>query len=136
MNFTIEPLQEGDYENILCQWWRDWRWDPPSKDFLPEDGTGGFMVYDEGVPVCAGFMYRTNSKVVWCDWIISNFGYKNKQGRKEAIELLISTIVELAGESGNKFVYALIKNKPLINTYSKLGFTEASSYTTEMIKKI
>jgi len=136
MNFTIEPLQEGDYENILCQWWRDWRWDPPSKEFLPEDGTGGFMVYDEGVPVCAGFMYRTNSKVVWCDWIISNFGYKNKQGRKEAIELLISTIVELAGESGNKFVYALIKNKPLINTYSKLGFTEASSYTTEMIKKI
>jgi len=136
MNFTIEPLQEGDYENILCQWWRDWRWDSPSKEFLPEDGTGGFMVYDEGVPVCAGFMYRTNSKVVWCDWIISNFGYKNKQGRKEAIELLISTIVELAGESGNKFVYALIKNKPLINTYSKLGFTEASSYTTEMIKKI
>ena len=136
MNFTIEPLQEGDYENILCQWWRDWRWDPPSKDFLPEEGTGGFMVYDDGVPVCAGFMYRTNSKVVWCDWIISNFEYKNKQGRVIAIELLINTIVELAGESGNKFVYALIKNKPLINAYTKLGFTEASSYTTEMIKKI
>ena len=94
------------------------------------------MVYDEGVPVCAGFMYRTNSKVVWCDWIISNFGYKNKQGRAIAIELLINTIVELAGESGNKFIYALIKNKPLINAYTKLGFTEASSYTTEMIKKI
>jgi RimJ/RimL family protein N-acetyltransferase len=136
MKFTIEPLQEGDYENTLCQWWIDWRWDPPSKEFLPEEGTGGFMVYDDGVPVCAGFMYRTNSKVVWCDWIISNFGYKNRQGRKEAIELLINTIVELAGESGNKFVYALIKNKPLINTYKKLGFTEASSYTTEMIKKI
>jgi RimJ/RimL family protein N-acetyltransferase len=136
MKFTIEPLQEGDYENTLCQWWIDWRWDPPSKEFLPEEGTGGFMVYDDGVPVCAGFMYRTNSKVVWCDWIISNFGYKNRQGRKEAIELLINTIVELAGESGNKFVYALIKNKPLINTYEKLGFTEASSYTTEMIKKI
>jgi len=136
MKFTIEPLQEGDYENTLCQWWIDWRWDPPSKEFLPEDGTGGFMVYDDGVPVCAGFMYRTNSKVVWCDWIISNFGYKNRQGRKEAIELLINTIVGLAGESGNKFVYALIKNKPLINTYEKLGFSEASSYTTEMIKKI
>ena len=37
---------------------------------------------------------------------------------------------------GNKFIYALIKNKPLINTYVKMGFTEASSYSTEMIKHI
>ena len=94
MKLNIEPLQEGDYENILCQWWKDWRWTPPSKDFLPENGTGGFMVSDDGVPVCAGFMYRTNSKAVWCDWIVSNFEYKNKQGRKEAIELLINTIAD------------------------------------------
>ena len=76
MKFTIEPLQEGDYENILCKWWKDWRWTPPSKEFLPDNGLGGFMVYDDGVPVCAGFMYRTNSKAVWCDWIISNIEYK------------------------------------------------------------
>ena len=132
MKLNIEPLNEGDYENILCQWWKDWRWTPPSKDFLPDNGMGGFIVYDDGVPVCAGFMYLTNSKAVWCDWIISNLNYKNRQGRKEAIELLISTIANLAGELGNKFVYALIKNKPLINC----GFKEGSSYTTEMIKKL
>jgi hypothetical protein len=135
MKLNIEPLQEGDYENILCQWWKDWRWTPPSKDFLPENGTGGFMVSDNGVPVCAGFMYRTNSKAVWCDWIVSNFEYKNKQGRKEAIELLINTIADLAQELDNSFVYALIKNQPLINSYKKAGFVEGSSYTTEMIKK-
>jgi RimJ/RimL family protein N-acetyltransferase len=136
MQFTIEPLQEGDYENILCQWWKDWRWTPPVKDFLPDNGTGGFMVYDNGVPVCAGFMYTTNSKVVWCDWIISNINYKDRQGRKIAIEILIETIENLAKDLGNTFVYALIKNKPLINSYEKLGFTQAASYTTEMIKKI
>jgi hypothetical protein len=68
-------------------------------------------------------------------WIVSNFEYKNKQGRKEAIELLINTIADLAQELDNSFVYALIKNKPLINSYKKAGFVEASSYTTEMIKK-
>ena len=136
MQLSIEPLQEGDYEDILCQWWKDWRWTPPSKDFLPDDGLGGFIVYDDGVPVCAGFMYRTNSKAVWCDWIISNIEYKNRQGRQEAIELLINTIANLAQELGNKFIYALIKNKPLINTYNKCGFVEANSYTTEMIKTI
>ena len=55
MQLSIEPLQEGDYEDILCKWWKDWRWTPPSKDFLPENGTGGFMVFDSGTPVCAGF---------------------------------------------------------------------------------
>ena len=136
MKLNIEPLQEGDYENILYQWWKDWRWSPPSKEFLPDNGMGGFMVYDDGVPVCAGFMYLTNSKAVWCDWIISNFKYKNRQGRKEAIELLISTIANLAKELDNKFVYALIKNKPLIDTYKKVGFEEGSCYTSEMIKKL
>ena len=60
MKLNIQPLKETDYEDILCRWWRDWRWDPPSKDFLPEDGMGGFMVYDGDTPVCAGFMYVTN----------------------------------------------------------------------------
>ena len=101
---------------------------------MPDNGTGGFMVYDDGIPVCAGFMYLTNSKAVWCDWIISNFNYKNKQGRKDAIELLINTIATLAKELDNKFVYALIKNKPLVDSYKKAGFKEGSSYTSEMIK--
>ena len=136
MQLSIEPLQEGDYEDILCQWWKDWRWTPPSKDFLPDDGLGGFIVYDDGGPVGAGFMYRTNSKAVWCDWIISNINYKNREGRKIALQLLIQTVERLAKDLGYKFIYALIKNKPLINTYLKMGFTEASSYSTEMIKHI
>jgi hypothetical protein len=136
MKLNIKPLQEGDYENILCDWWKAWRWTPPSKDFLPDNGQGGFIVYDEEVPVCAGFMYITNSKVVWCDWIISNFEYKNKQNRRDAIELLISTISNMAKELDNKFVYALIKNKPLVDTYKSLGFTEGSVYNSEMIKNI
>ncbi len=136
MQLSIEPLQEGDYEDILCKWWKDWRWTPPSKDFLPDNGQGGFIVYDEEVQVCAGFMYITNSKVVWCDWIISNFEYKDKQNRRDAIELLISTISDMAKELDNKFVYALIKNKPLVDTYKSLGFTEGSVYNSEMIKNI
>jgi hypothetical protein len=136
MKLNIMPLNETDYEDILCKWWKDWRWNPPQRDFLPEDGRGGFIVYDKETPICAGFMYTTNSKAVWCDWIISNLYYKDRQKRKDALELLIKTISEKAESLGNKFVYALIKNKPLINTYVKCGFIEGSSYTTEMIKKI
>ena len=136
MSLTILPLNNKDYDNILCKWWKDWRWTPPTKDFLPDDGTGGFIVYDGDTPVCAGFMYTTNSKAVWCDWIISNLKYKDRQKRKEAMELLISTISHEAEVLGKKYVYALIKNQPLINVYKKVGFIEGSSYTHEMIKNI
>ena len=61
MNLNIIPLKESDYDNILCGWWTDWRWTPPSRDFLPDNGKGGFIVYDGDIPVCAGFMYDTNS---------------------------------------------------------------------------
>jgi|TARA_R110002020_G_scaffold363816_7_gene576122 RimJ/RimL family protein N-acetyltransferase len=136
MKLNILPLHADDYENILCNWWRDWRWTPPSKDFLPDDGMGGFMVYDGQVPICAGFMYVTNSKAAWCDWIISNLKYKDRQKRKEALELLVKTISDEAEALGKKYIYALIKNKPLIDVYKKVGFKEGDTYTHEMIKII
>tara|TARA_Y100001951_G_C11226293_1_gene231914 strand:+ start:461 stop:871 length:411 start_codon:yes stop_codon:yes gene_type:complete len=136
MKLNIIPLQQGDYENILCKWWKDWRWTPPSKDFLPDNGEGGWIVYDNDMPVCAGFMYLTNSKAVWCDWIISNFEYKDRQKRKEALELLVHTISLTAEDLGKKYIYALIKNKPLVNVYKKVGFIEGDAYTHELIKKL
>ena len=136
MKLNIRPLIAKDYDEVLCGWWKDWRWTPPSKDFLPEDGTGGFIVLDSEVPVCAGFMYETNSKAVWCDWIISNINYKDREKRKEALSLLIETISQTAESMGKKYIYALIKNKPLINVYKKQGFVEGSSYSHELIKQI
>lgn len=134
MNLNVKVLKEEDYDNILVNWWKDWRWTPPSKDFLPDNGKGGYMVYEDNTPICAGFMYLTNSKVVWCDWIISDFKYKDKEKRKEAIVLLVSTISNMAVHLEKKYVYALLKNQPLINIYKELGYVEGNSYTQEMIK--
>ena len=136
MKLYVRPLIAEDYDKTLIQWWFDWRWTPPSRDFLPENGEGGFIVYDGKTPVCAGFMYETNSKAVWCDWIISNIKYKDRENRKEALSLLIKRISEEAERLDKKYIYALIKNKPLINVYKKQGFVEGSSYSHELIKKI
>ena len=136
MSLYIRPLVATDYDIILLQWWSDWRWTAPSRDFLPDNGTGGYMVYDGETPVCAGFMYETNSKAIWCDWVISNIEYKDRTKRKEALSLLIKTISEQARMLNKKYVYALIKNKPLINVYKKQGFIEGASYSHELIKVI
>lgn len=134
MEFTIRKLNSTDYEEILTEWWNDWRWTPPLKDFLPENGEGGIIVYDGDIPVCAGFYYVTNSKVGWCDWIISNFQYKNKQKRKKALSQLVNILSETLKVNGCKYSYALLKSKSLISIYENNGYTQGDSYNTEMIK--
>jgi hypothetical protein len=49
-------------------------------------------VYDGDIPVCAGFIYVTNSRVAWVDWIISNKEYIEDK-RREAITMLIETLL-------------------------------------------
>jgi hypothetical protein len=136
MNFEVRKLNNTDYNLILTKWWKDWRWTPPPKDFLPENGEGGFIVYDKEIPVCAGFIYVTNSKVGWCDWIVSNFDYKNKEKRKKALTYLITILTNTLKLSGCRYSYALLKSKSLIDHYKENGYTKGDSYNSEMIKTL
>jgi|TARA_R110000824_G_C15212830_1_gene676810 hypothetical protein len=135
MEFDIRKLNPTDYDNTLVGWWKDWGWDAPAKDFLPDDGEGGLLVLDQDIPVCAGFIYITNSKVAWVDWIISNKNY-NKKNKHEAVKLLVDRLTGLCKKSGSKYAYALIKHKGLVETYTELGYTKADNYTQEMIKAL
>ncbi len=136
MELNIRSLNFDDYSDTLVKWWEDWSWEAPERDFLPDDGTGGFIVYDGDVPVCAGFIYVTNSKVAWVDWIISNKSYTDKEGRKQAITLLLLSLTNACELSGYKFVYALIKHEGLIKRYEDVGYVRGDKYNTEMIKRL
>ncbi len=134
MELNIKPLKDSHYDEVLVGWWKDWKWEAPLKDFLPDSGKGGLIVYDNETPVCAGFIYMTNSKVAWVDWIISNKKYTSKSGRKASLILLIEALTSAAKSAGNKFTYALIKHDGLIKTYEELGYMQGDSYNKEMIK--
>lgn len=134
--FSIRALEENDYDNILFDWWKDWEFTPPSKDFLPENATGGMIVYDIDVPVCAGFLYITNSKVALVNWIVSNKQYRKKPNRGIAIELLIQSLTNMAKSLGYEYSHVLIKNSALESTYERLGYTKSVTYTNELIKKL
>lgn len=133
MSLNIRPLLDEDYETILVEWWTQWGWKPPQKDFLP---SVGLIVLDDDEPVCAGYVYTTNSGVAWVDWIVSSKTYRKKPTRAQAMEWLIINLEQLAKRTGHKYVYALIKHKGLISVYEKLGYTKGDSYNTELIKTI
>jgi hypothetical protein len=134
--YSIIPLQYSDYDEFLIGWWDEWGWVPPTRDFLPDDGKGGILVSYDGIPVCAGFLYTTNSKVAWVDWIISDRSFRKEEERKECIRLLVSTLTNIAKKTGHKFAYALIKHKGLIEAYESLGYISGDNYTSEMIKSL
>lgn len=134
MEFNIRPLSESDYDEILVGWWNDWNWPPPPKDFLPDNGKGGIIVLDGDIPVCAGFMYATNSGIAWVEFIISNKQYKKRDKRKEALLLLVDTLTNVCRNTGFKYCYCLLKNKNLIKTYEKIGYGLGDSNAFEMIK--
>jgi len=133
--FTFRWLEYEDYDNILKGWWESWGWPPLPKDFLPDDGRGGIMVYKGDQNICAGFFYLSNSKTGFLEFIISNKEYKEKD-RAEAIICLIDTLSQIMKEEGCKYIYTFVRNESLKQKYLKCGFSIGGKQSTEMIKTI
>ena len=126
-------LNESDYDNVLHKWWTEWNWTPPTKDMLPENGKCGIMVTSNGENVCAGFVYFTNSKMAWIEFIVSNKNYKESD-RGQCIEFLINVLSELAKDKGFNYIYTSIKNQHLIKKYENCGFKKGDNNCQELIK--
>lgn len=135
MELNIRRLKESDWET-LTKWWDAWpEWVNPPKDFLPDDGTGGLMVEKNDVPIVAGFIYYTNSKVALLEWVISNPEYRDKD-RKEAIELLLIGAEQVCKTQNVKYMFSVCKNKHLIETHEKLNWLVDKKPSYEITKKI
>lgn len=133
MKLNIRPIKENDYDDTLVGWWKDWGWDVPPKDFLPKNG---LIAICDDTPVCAGFLYLSDSSVAWVEWVISNKDFRQEPERSYAIKMLVNTLTLIAEEKGYKYCYALLKHDGLIDTYKEIGYIEGDSYNKEMIKKL
>lgn len=135
MKLEVRKLEETDWETLV-KWWDSWpKWVNPPKSFLPDNGTGGLMVYKENTPIVAGFLYFTNSDGVLLEWIVSNPEYR-EQDRKKALEILISTAEETCKLAGKKHMFSIGRNKHLIETHKKLGWTVDTDPSYELIKNV
>jgi len=134
MELHVKALQESDWD-YLPSWWKWWRWPKINRETLPLNGLGGLMVYKGDIPIVTGFLYLTNSSATWLDWIVSNPEYKDKD-RKEALELLIASLEDVAKAQGYSIIISLTRNIHLINTHKKLGYTVDETPSYEISKKI
>jgi len=134
-NLKLRVLKENDWET-LCKWWESWPdWVNPPKSFLPNNGKGGLMVEKNNKPICAGFIYLTNSDAVLLEWIVSDPEYREKD-RKKAIELLITGAEKACKKLGKSYMFSIGRNKHLIEMHKKLGWTIDSNPSYEIIKNL
>jgi hypothetical protein len=131
---NTRTLTGSDYE-ILSDWWKAWGWPVMAKDMLPDNGTGGIMVENKGENIVAGFLYWSNSKLVWLDWIISNPD-ADKKIRKQAIEMLILTAEQMVKDAGSKYIMSISRSNSLLKIHEKIGWSIDNTPSHEMIKVI
>ena len=133
-DLTVRNLKKDDYDFIV-KWWKWWRWKPIPREMLPENGLSGLIVEKNKIKVVAGFIYMTNSTTAILDWVVSNPDYREKD-RKHAIELLICTAEEFCKKLGCDNMFSISRNKHLLDTHTKLGWTVDKKPSYEIIKKL
>ena len=131
---NTRTLTESDWET-LSDWWKAWKWPVMAKDMLPDNGTGGIMVENEGENIVAGFLYWSNSKLVWLDWIISN-PKVNRDIRQEAIKKLILTAEHMTKKAGSKYMMSISRSNSLLKTHKQMGWNVDKTPSYEMVKVI
>tara|TARA_R100001443_G_scaffold115906_2_gene134828 strand:- start:393 stop:800 length:408 start_codon:yes stop_codon:yes gene_type:complete len=134
MKFNARKLTEQDY-SMLVDWWKWWRWSPPSKNLLPNNGTGGIIIEKNNISVVAGFLYFTNSEMVLLEWIVSNPKYKESD-RKDAIEMLINVSEQVCRKENKKYMFTIGRSKHLRETHEKLGWSVDTKSSYEIIKNL
>lgn len=133
MELKTRPLESSD-RKLICSWWEGHKWHVLPKDALPENGTGGLMVEENNKPVIAGFIYKTNSKGCWLEFIISDPEYK--KDREIIITKLVNDAETYAKDLGYKYMLFIGKSNGLRKTMKKLGFYEDPTPTFELMKII
>ena len=133
--YSIRNINEEDY-STLCEYWKFWKFPPPSRDMLPKDLRYSIAIIYEGKIVCAGFLYATPSSFCWVEFIVSSPYIKDKKMRTDIITLQINSLISLAKKIGFKAIFSSIKHEGLIKHYKNCGFIEGSTNSTEMICKL
>jgi len=134
MELKLRSLQESDWETLQI-WWKAWGWPEMSKDLMPLDGLGGLIVEKDSKPIAAGFLYLTNAKVAWTEWIISDPNYRDED-RTECLKMIVQGLEGVAVNAGYKIVLSVGRSKGLLKIHKELGYTVDDNPSYEISKKI
>lgn len=114
-----------DYK-VFCQWWKDWGWDAIPYEFLPQNSV---VICDEK-PLCAVFLYKTDTPIIWAENYISD---KHMKGRNEAMDMLIREVKIKVKDMGGSVIMSAVKHNMLAKRLMDNDFVQADTGLTNYI---
>jgi len=133
MKFKTRKIEASDWK-MLLKWWVGHKWVPPIKDALPDNGLGGLIIEEDGEPQIAGFIYQTNSKGCWLEYIISNPDYK--KDRSILLDTLVMNAEQVAIEMGYKYMLFIGKSNGIRKSMKRTGWVEDPDPSYELMKRL
>ncbi len=120
----IRAYTADDYATLAC-WWEAHGWPAIEPKMLPTTG----VIADEKA---AGFLYQTDSKVAWMEWIVADPAASD---RGPAIDAVISSLSEIAADMGFELILTSVKHPGLIQRYINNGFTKGDESMTNLHRR-
>ena len=114
----------AEHYELIANWWTKRDRPVPSPDMMAPTGR---IIYMENKPICAGFLFKTDSKIAIINHMVSDPNQLDKNLRDEALNLLISHLIHEAYICGFKIVSASSNLDRLNKRYEKLGFIKTDS---------
>ena len=118
-NVTVRPIVEEDYE-FINSWWKAIEKSPPPRRLLPINGLHGLMACKDDKPIVCTYLYLTNSKFGYCDYMISDTSYKGRD-RFDIILELMNQAIGTAWNLGCEDFWFITKSKGMLKRCKALG---------------
>jgi hypothetical protein len=124
----MRPINlDKDYATI-SEWWTEQQWPVIPADCLPTYG----LIADG---LCAGFLYETDSKIAWIEWIVGN-PRADKLARRQALDALIDGLSERARSKGNRIVFTAASHSGLKARLTERGFALTDGGMSHFIRSL
>ena len=122
-NFAkVRQVTIEDY-TVINDWYKQRKEQQPKSSILPNNGLNGFVVEKGGNIVAVIYLYLTNSKMGYFDFLMSDPNYKEKD-RYELIMKLFQYCTKMAIASGIECVFVTTAIPGVIDKMKELGARE------------
>lgn len=130
-DFTLRQFDKASPEDLttIHAWWE--KHDVPliGLDCLPSTG---LILEDQGVPQGCVFVYRSDSRLAWMEWLTVDPDLGVKQ-RIRVIHRLIEAVIAWAHKMEYAYMITSVKHGGLIKTLLKHGFIETDTGMKNLI---
>lgn len=124
--------QDADYR-FVSNWWALHNWPAVPRQYLPK--TGVIVENDSGLPICAGFLYKTDSKLAWVEYIVSD-PLSDTIERGQALDTLINAIIEMAKSMEFEALFTSSVHERLKARYQEHGFIATDTGVTHFVRNL